>query len=268
MNLQDHVGMLTMYTIPLRDSLDYILKYPLSAIPPLLKYMVYGTGLFLFPIHQLSIFARSSLLDAQSRTIISDPSQTDCTKSTNTPDIEVVAFPLNQTFEPLPKGCGGLTFMTCLTQPKSHGSVRLASADPLAPPVIDLGYFSNPDDWSVARKALNLSRSVAEGMLAIDPSYKMEPLRVLKPDASDDELKEFVSNTAFTCCHYTSTCRMASEDDLEGPGVLDNRLRVHGVKGLRVADASIMPKVIATHTQAAVVCIAEKCADMILQDSE
>ncbi|KZP00934.1 GMC oxidoreductase [Calocera viscosa TUFC12733] len=267
MNLQDHVGILTIYKIPIQDSLDKLLTSPLSAVPPLLEYMTFGTGIFLFPLTQLSIFARSSLLDDQSRTVLSDPSQADCTKSTNTPDIEIMPLPLTQTMEPLPKGWGGLTFLSCLSQPKSRGSVRLASSDPRVPPAVDLGYFSHPDDWAVARKALNLARTLAEGVRAVDSTYKMEPFRVLEPNASDDELKEFVSETARTCYHYSSTCRMAAQDDLEGRGVVDSRLRVHGVRGLRVADASVMPRVFATHTQAPTVCIAEKCADMVLQDS-
>ncbi|KZT61234.1 GMC oxidoreductase [Calocera cornea HHB12733] len=264
-NLQDHVGILTIYKIPIQDSLDRLIVNPLSAIPPLLEYIAFRSGLFLFPLTQLSIFARSSLLDENSRMVLSSPSQADCTKAANTPDIEIMPLPMTQTLEPLPQGWGGLTFLSCLSQPKSRGSVRLASANPRAPPAVDLGYFSHPDDWIVVRKALNLARTLGEGVRAADITYKMEPHRVLPPNASEEQLKQFVSETARTSYHYASTCRMAAEDDPEGPGVVDSRLRVHGVKGLRIADASIMPQVIATHTQAPTVCIAEKCADMILQ---
>ncbi|KAI0915185.1 hypothetical protein AcV5_005485 [Taiwanofungus camphoratus] len=83
----------------------------------------------------------------------------------------------------------------------------------------------------------------------------------------DEDVDAFVRSSCQTSYHYTSTCRMAPEVDGDRiGGVVDDRLRVHGVKGLRIADSSIFPHILSTHTAAATVAIAEKCADMIKED--
>jgi choline dehydrogenase-like flavoprotein len=88
------------------------------------------------------------------------------------------------------------------------------------------------------------------------------------PDSDDDAtLDKFIRRRNRTTYHYSSTCRMAPEDDVDGGGAVDNQLRVHGVENLRVADASIFPNVPGTHLQAPTVAVAEKCADMILNGS-
>lgn len=79
---------------------------------------------------------------------------------------------------------------------------------------------------------------------------------------TDADLDQFITEWARTTYHYTSTCRMAPEDD-ENPGVVDDELFVHGIQKLRIADSSVFPQIIATHLQAPSVMVAEKCAELL-----
>ena len=99
-----------------------------------------------------------------------------------------------------------------------------------------------------------------------EQGYPITP--VSAPEGYDDaSLDEFIDAHFNTMLHYSSSCRMARRDDEEGPGVVDARLRVYGVRGLRIADASVLPVSPSTHPQALVYAVAEKCADMMLQDA-
>jgi choline dehydrogenase len=86
----------------------------------------------------------------------------------------------------------------------------------------------------------------------------------LPASESDEDMDNYIRENARSCLHYSSTCRMAPEED-PNPGVVDDELRVHGIEGLRIADTSIFPDIISTHTMAGAVVVAEKCAQMILQ---
>jgi choline dehydrogenase len=123
-------------------------------------------------------------------------------------------------------------------------------------------YLTHPDDWSVLRAALRTSIAVAECMR--EGVYDLKGCNV--PDSADDTvLDAFIKANADTMYHYSSTCRMASMDD-KNPGVVDDELRVHGIPNLRIADASVFPVSPATHPQALVYAVAEKCADMIMKN--
>ncbi|KAJ2970623.1 hypothetical protein NUW54_g12689 [Trametes sanguinea] len=87
---------------------------------------------------------------------------------------------------------------------------------------------------------------------------------LIVPDGtSDEELDRFIRKNVRDSFHYTSTCRMGAQSHGERPSVVDTKLRVHGVYGLRVCDTSIFPEILGTHTMAPVVAVAEKCADMM-----
>lgn len=144
-------------------------------------------------------------------------------------------------------------------RPKSTGTVRIRSSNPEDPPDIDLGTLSDPSDWPVLRTAIRLSAALMKEMGAL--GYKAEEYRA-PVDDSDAAIDEHIRKYAQTTYHYSSTCRMAPEDD-EKPGVVDDELRVYGVKGLRVADTSIFPQILATHLQAPAVMVGEKCAELI-----
>ena len=159
------------------------------------------------------------------------------------------------------KNLGALSFAGTALRPTSTGTVRLASTDPLQAPIVDPNYLSTENDRELSRKALKLIKRMIDHIREDGyPILEVEPL----PDMQDDTaIDSFVKISASTCYHYTSTCRMAPES--EG-GVLDDRLRVHGVRGLRVADSSACPQIPATHPAAAAVMIAEKCSDMVKED--
>ena len=96
-----------------------------------------------------------------------------------------------------------------------------------------------------------------------EDGYQISDYRVPLSE-SDSDLDAFITEHGATTYHYSSTCRMAPEHE-PFPGVVDDELRVHGVEGLRVADSSIFPQIVATHLQAPTVMVAEKCADLILR---
>lgn len=160
---------------------------------------------------------------------------------------------------------GGLGFLCLPLRPRSTGTVRLASSDPFDEPVVDLNYLSSESDTDLFRKAIRFTRRLKDEIVA--RGYRMVDYIVPDSDA-DADIDAFIRRTCQTSYHYSSTCRMAPEDD--GPrtgGVLDDRLRVHGVRGLRVADSSAFPHILSTHLAAATVALAEKCADMIKEDN-
>lgn len=153
-------------------------------------------------------------------------------------------------------------------RPKSRGRVCLASTQADAAMKIYCNYLSNPEDFIPLRAALKLSLRISEKMR--EDGYPIEDWKTAMPQGEDDEsLDKFIRWRNRSTYHYTSTCRMGSRQDAsDGGAAVDPQLRVFGVGGLRVADASVFPWVVAAHPQAAVVMTAEKCADMILHPKQ
>ncbi|RNL79459.1 GMC family oxidoreductase [Nocardioides marmorisolisilvae] len=151
-------------------------------------------------------------------------------------------------------------------QPHSEGEIRLASADPLAAPDIRMNYFGDPHDMkvmtAVVRRALTIvdriRASHGTGDLLIPPALAAKHGHVSGGDLSDALIEDLARHYATTVYHLTSTCRIGS--------VVDPQLRVHGVAGLRVADASVMPNVVSGNTNAASIMIGEKAAELIALD--
>jgi choline dehydrogenase-like flavoprotein len=151
-------------------------------------------------------------------------------------------------------------------QPHSEGEIRLASADPLAHPEIKLNYFSDPHDMkvmiAVLRKTLEIATELGRkhelGDLVVAKPLAAKYGRVTAADVTDEFLADLARYYSFTVYHLTSTCRIGS--------VVDPQLRVHGVDGPRVADASVMPNVISGNTNAPSIMIGEKAAEMIARD--
>ncbi|MEW2913258.1 GMC family oxidoreductase N-terminal domain-containing protein [Leisingera sp. JC11] len=141
-----------------------------------------------------------------------------------------------------------------LERPRSEGTVRLASADPRAHPVIDPNYFADPHDIDVLKRGVAVMREV----MAQNPIVRLVTgeTGVWKDARSDAEVTQAIRETAYTGHHLACTARMGD--------VLDSQLRVHGVEALRVCDASAMPMQITGNLYATVVMMAEKAADMIL----
>lgn len=154
----------------------------------------------------------------------------------------------------------GCTIHVCQLRPKSRGCIRLASNDPLASPTIDPNYLSHPDDILVLREGVKLARKVFHSQ-SFGSAFGGDD----EPDScveSDDQIDADIRQRAETIYHPVGTCRMGSDEK----AVVDVRLRVNGVRGLRVADASIMPLLISGNTNAPSMMIGERAAQFILED--
>jgi choline dehydrogenase len=152
-----------------------------------------------------------------------------------------------------------VTITVSHVRPQSRGSITLRSADPLASPVIHANYLHASADVVALVDGARLVRQLG-GSRAYD-ALRLEEMEPGADRTSDSGLERFVREKADTIYHLAGTCRMAPESDPEA--VVDARLRVYGIAGLRVADASVMPEVVNAPTHAACVVIGEKCAALI-----
>jgi choline dehydrogenase-like flavoprotein len=166
----------------------------------------------------------------------------------------------------LPPGASdepGMMLCPTLIQPKSRGWMRLASANPKDKPIISPNYFSDPDDLALMVRSIEYCREVLRS------SPLREIVRIeIAPGAvaeSTDELAEYCRSGTFTNYHPVGSCRLGSDDD--SMAVVDARLRVRGVEGLRVCDASIMPRIPSANTNAPAMAIADKCVDLWAEDT-
>jgi len=156
----------------------------------------------------------------------------------------------------------GYTLHVTLMRPKSRGTLTLNSASPEDKPVIDIGFLSHPDDLEVLTKATQMSHDILEAK-AMAP-YRGDMLHKL--DRNDkSNVEQFVRKNSDTEYHPVGTCKMGPASD--PMAVVDATLRVHGMKGLRVVDASVMPQVTTGNTNAPTIMIAEKAAMMIREGS-
>jgi choline dehydrogenase len=155
----------------------------------------------------------------------------------------------------------GFTLSVCQLRPESRGHIRIRSADPFEPPEMQPNYLATELDRLTAVAGMKAARAIAAS-----PAMRPYVKREVKPgpEAADDgALLEFCRNNGATIFHPSGTCRMGRD----AMAVVDARLRVHGVRGLRVVDCSVMPTLVSGNTNAAAVMLAEKAADMIRQDA-
>lgn len=259
-HVQDHMLLTTSYNCPMADSLWSMARQPLTLLKQVYNYLRYGTGWFIGTFVEVEIFAKSSLIQADGKPLSLSDEFLDSYNPSNLPDFGVMVTPISDPNEPgANKSKGFLGLIAALLLSKSYGTIRLASTDPQAHPVCDMNYLSSPDDWVALRAALRVTVAVANEMRA--EGYPLDD--ILVPGGSSDEaLDDIIRRRVETMYHYSSSCRMAPEDDTY-PGVVDDELRVHGFSNLRIADASIFPDVPAAHPQALIYAVAEKCADMM-----
>ena len=150
-----------------------------------------------------------------------------------------------------------LSVFSTLIRPKSRGTVRLASADPLAAPVIDPQLLAEPDALKVLIEGVEMLRAImANSAIAKHVREEYEP----GPDYTGDKLKDEVLRRVSTVYHPVGSCRMGVDER----AVVDPELKVHGVEGLRVADASIMPSIIGGNTNAPSMMIGDMAGALIL----
>jgi choline dehydrogenase len=174
------------------------------------------------------------------------------------PDLEFVWLPVPLLGEGLTPPPGhGLTLGVELLQPDSHGDIRLASDNPAEPPVIDPGYLTAESDLRVLIVGLRIAQRICD-TAALRP-YVGAAMPPWPGKVDDAKLATFIREHAQTAFHPVGTCRMGNDD----AAVVDSQLRVRGLDGLRVVDASVMPRIIRGHTHAPTVMIAERAADLI-----
>ncbi len=153
----------------------------------------------------------------------------------------------------------GYSCHMCLLRPLSRGSVKLAGKDPMANPLVDPNFFAVRDDMDRMIRGFKLARRVlAQPALA---QFGGRELAATAGAQTDEQIEQVIRNYGDTIYHPVGSCRMG-QGELD---VVDAQLRVHGLQGLRVVDASIMPRVVSGNTNAPVVMIAEKAADMIIK---
>jgi choline dehydrogenase len=180
------------------------------------------------------------------------------------PDLQIHALPWSYPFPNQDSPArqkvdkrSALTIMPTLIYPKSRGTLRLTSADPAAAPIIDPGYLTHPDDSRLLLDGMDLVREVmASKIIADDVTAELSP----GPGyPGRDALAAELPNRATSVYHAVGTCRMGTDER----AVVDPALRVRGIEGLRVADASIMPSIVGGNTNAPAMMIGEHCAAMI-----
>ena len=182
--------------------------------------------------------------------------------SSATPDVQCSialysAQQIGSTLDPF----SGFVIHACMLRPESRGHVRIKSADPRHAPAIHPNYLATQKDRDTLVAGVKVLRR-----LAAAPALKRYIAEEIDPGAAcadDDALLDFIRRRGSTVYHPVSTCRMGQD----AKAVVDERLKVHGFERLRVIDASIMPAVVSGNTNAATIMIAEKGADMILQDA-
>jgi len=178
------------------------------------------------------------------------------------PDIQIhfIPFSTDKMGEKL-HPFSGFTATVCQLRPESRGSLKIRSADPAAPPEIRINYLATEADRAAFIDGIRILRKILAA-----PSMKPYIVKEVYPGSektSDEDLLEFCRKSGSTVYHPTSTCRMGN-DPL---AVVDQRLRVRGIEGLRVVDASVMPDLMSGNTNAPTIMIAEKASDMILEDA-
>src|SRR6266568_3771871 len=179
------------------------------------------------------------------------------------PDVQLLLMPFStERVDPKLHTFSGFTLSMCKLRPQSRGILRIGSADPLAAPAIQVNYLADPRDLETMIAGVKLMRKItAAPALASIIACERDP----GPQcASDEAIAAFVRAKGISVYHPVGTCRMGPEAD----AVVDPELRVRGVSGLRVVDASIMPTLVSGNTNAAAILIGEKGADLILQSAE
>jgi choline dehydrogenase len=178
------------------------------------------------------------------------------------PDLMLGLIPMLT--EPGPKGPrisrqSGVTLYAHPMRPESKGNIHITAADPHRPPAINFNFLSSPPDAELTVRAVRIARAVmtAPAMAA----FQVTEVAPGTDRTTDDEILDWVRKAAETTYHPVGTCKMGSD----GMAVVDAQLRVVGIEGLRVADASIMPTLTSGNTNAPSIMIGEKAADMVLK---
>jgi choline dehydrogenase len=240
-NLQDHLQLRMVFKVDGVKTLNILSSNWYGKMKIGMEYALFQSGPMSMAPSQLGAFARS-----------------DASQATPNLQYHVQPLSLEKFGDPL-HAFPAFTASVCNLKPTSRGHIRIASADSYAPPKISPLYLSTPDDRKVAADALRLTRRIAAAP-ALAP-YRPEEFKPGLQYNTDEELAQAAGAIGTTIFHPVGTCRMGCADDRNA--VVDSQLRVIGVAGLRVVDASVMPFITAGNTNSPTIMIAEKAAQMI-----
>ncbi len=237
-NLQDHLDHVVSYKSKRADVIGLNPAGLVRLTKAMLKWLRDGTGMFATPYAEGSAFIRSN-------------------PSLDRPDLQLHFSPVivDNHLRTI-RLSDGFSCHVCVLRPKSRGAVGLKNTQPANAPRIDPQYLSDPDDLKLLMKGVRL----VEQIMAADALTPWRSKRLYDYDGSDAGLEADIRNRADTIYHPVGTCAMGQCD----MAVVDAQCRVNGVKGLRVVDASVMPRLIGGNTNAPTMMIAEKVADMIV----
>ena len=240
-NLQDHLQIRMAFKVTGAKTLNTMANNWFGKMKIGMEYMLNQSGPMSMAPSQLGAFTRS------------DPGQV-------TPNLQYHVQPLSlERFgEPL-HAFPAFTASVCNLRPTARGHVRIGSGDAADAPKITANYLSTPEDRKIAADSLKLTRSIVHA-----PAMKKYAPEEFKPGAhltTDEELARAAGDISTTIFHPVGTCRMGRDDD--ATAVLDSQLRVRGVAGLRVVDASVMPIITSGNPNSPTIMIAEKAAEMI-----
>ncbi|MDY7539718.1 GMC family oxidoreductase [Undibacterium sp. 5I1] len=243
-NLQDHLQIRSAFKISGAKTLNMMANSWLGKASIGLEYLLKQSGPMSMAPSQLGAFTRS-----------------DATQLSPNLQYHVQPLTLEKFGDPL-HSFPAFTASVCNLRPTSRGHVRIASADPLVAPKITPNYLSTPEDRKIAADSLTLTRKIVAA-----PALQKYAPEEMKPGAqfrTEEELASAAGDIGTTIFHPVGTCKMGREDD--NNAVVDSELRVFGVRGLRVVDASIMPTITSGNTNSPTMMIAEKAAAMIVAE--
>ncbi len=242
-NLHDHLQVRTVFRVANTVTLNQRVNSLFGKAAMGLEYLLFKTGPLTMPPSQLGAFAKS------------DPS-----RSSANIEWHVQPLSLDKFGDPL-HTFNAITPSVCNLQPTSRGHVRIKRGDPLDAPAITLNYLSTDEDRQVAVAGLRFTRRImATNALARFEPQEWKPGLDIQTDA---ELAQAAGDLGTTIFHPVGTCKMGHDER----AVVDDRLAVHGIAGLRVVDASVMPRITSGNTNAPTVMIAEKGAEFVLEDA-
>jgi choline dehydrogenase len=244
-NLQDHLQMRLVFKVKNTKTLNLQANSLFGKIGMGLEYFLFKRGPMTMAPSQLGGFAKSD-------------------KNKETPNLQYHIQPLSteKLGDPL-HPFEAFTASVCNLRPESRGHVHIKTEDSREPPKIQPDYLSDPADRKVAADAIKLTRKIVSS-----PAMKKFEPEEFKPGiefASDDDLAREAGNIGTTIFHPVGTCKMGPSSD--NMAVVDERLKVHGIQGLRVVDASVMPTITSGNTNSPTLMIAEKASEMILEDA-
>ena len=240
-NLQDHLDVCMSWECPQPITAHSLRKGLIKTLAIGMNYAFFGKGLGRQQFLESGAFLKSR-------------------PDLDRPDLQihtVAAIMQNHGNTAVPKD--GFTFHVCQLRPESRGRVGLRSADPTDDPAIFANYLATEEDRRALREGVRMMRKVA-AQSALDP-YRTEELFPGKDVETDEQIDAWIRKHAETIYHPVGTCKMGADGD--EMAVVDGELKVRGIEGLRVVDASVMPTLVGGNTNAPTIMIAEKISDVI-----